>query len=83
MFVCDSNAAAINTTTFILINVSTAPLLYRHNRTYAYHQAVQNIADHFLVIGLTSDLDGFTTVLEFLLPQMVQGLHDIYAENCE
>ena len=44
----------------------------------ALSQAVQNVKNHYLVVGLVEDFPGFVEALEFLLPDYFRGAGQVY-----
>jgi heparan sulfate 2-O-sulfotransferase HS2ST1 len=41
-------------------------------------QAKQNLVNHYLLVGTTSDLESFVAVLESLVPRMFKGAVELY-----
>lgn len=46
-------------------------------------EAKRNIQRHYLLVGVTEELEDFIQILELILPRFFKGGHDIFLHSME
>lgn len=57
------------------------PACWEVGNKWALDEAKRNIQRHYLLVGVTEELDDFIKVLQFILPRFFKGGHDVFLHN--
>jgi len=48
----------------------------RHNSQWALRQAIENVEEHYPVVGVLEEMDSTLSVMQAVLPRFFRGIHD-------
>lgn len=57
------------------------PACWEVGNKWALDEAKRNIQRHYLLVGVTEELEDFIQILELILPRFFKGGHDIFLHN--